>query len=152
LLKKFPESNVIPSGHNAPVSVSNIDDYDDLVQGTWKLERSGIGPPTENRRESATLPVDRRVDAGRYEISISMEVHSTLIEGGRFESPACDVNETTCTWSGSSTGHLTIRGSQVQIVYDELNWTTDILTLLNAEMNGRDSRGGVLRFEKVGIQ
>jgi len=129
--------------------------HDQALLGTWSIDERYERTINEERYQTGKLHIGPRLSFGTYAIHADVEVESKLrSEKSRFERQACRDLRESCKFEEEAVGTLHIRGSKVQIIYENTKWGTDILRLSPESMVGRNnSWGSITRLKRdEGVQ
>ncbi|MCC5887090.1 MAG: hypothetical protein JJT88_11715 [Gammaproteobacteria bacterium] len=122
-----------------------LQQQDQQLLGSWRLERRSSRGDKGPRREVVSLSVGPRLSPGKYAVQASVEMVPLDHSG-----PATDCTQPgdRCKWFGKSAGTLRIRGSRVQILYEERRWFSDRLQQTSEGLLGTDPWGDPVRFQR----
>lgn len=125
-------------------------EYDERVQGTWRIRQRYRVTTREEVNQSGTLTVGARTDFGTYQVIAELQVESVRRQGQEmYSSPECANALEVCTWTVSVLGTLKIRGSRALIVFDDSFWLSDRVDIKGDMMIGRDDWGSATVYDRL---
>ncbi len=127
--------------------IFEADAYDEQLLGTWILQPAMRHYETHVRTREGKLIVTEKLSPGAYSVTASSRFIDQIKPGYEWSSGPCS-GKKTCRDADSSSGTLTISGSEVTISYSNQEWSDDRLTLSGRKLSGSDNFGPMVYVKK----